>query len=66
MLLSWRIIILNSGMRLNFTCVKFSGSVKETYYKLIKVFGDEALSGAEVFWWHKESKNGRESATDES
>ncbi|KAK5644536.1 hypothetical protein RI129_005836 [Pyrocoelia pectoralis] len=46
-------------------CVKLGDSVKETYGKLVKVFGDEALSRAQVFRWHKDFKNGRESVGDE-
>ncbi|KAK5649386.1 hypothetical protein RI129_000415 [Pyrocoelia pectoralis] len=45
--------------------VKLVDSVKETYGKLVKVLGDEALSHAEVFRWHKDFKNGRESVGDE-
>ncbi|VVC36258.1 Winged helix-turn-helix DNA-binding domain [Cinara cedri] len=37
----------------------------ETYDKLVKVFGDKALSRAQVFRWHKIFKNGRESVGDE-
>ncbi|KAL4136294.1 hypothetical protein QTP88_007842 [Uroleucon formosanum] len=37
----------------------------ETYDKLVKVFGDEALSRAQVFRWHNNFKNGRESVGDE-
>lgn len=37
-------------------CVKLSDSATETYGKLIKVIGDEALSTAQVFWWHKVKK----------
>jgi hypothetical protein len=37
----------------------------KTYGKLVKVFGDEALSRAQVFRWHKNLKNGRESVGDE-
>lgn len=46
-------------------CVKLGDSVMETYDKLVKVFGDEALSRAQVFRWHKNFKNGRESVGDE-
>ncbi|VVC46389.1 Hypothetical protein CINCED_3A003520 [Cinara cedri] len=37
----------------------------ETYDKLVKAFGDEALSRAQVFQWHKNFINGRESVGDE-
>ncbi|VVC27483.1 Winged helix-turn-helix DNA-binding domain [Cinara cedri] len=37
----------------------------ETYDKLVKVFGDEALSRVQVFRWHTNFKNGRESVGDE-
>ncbi|VVC26716.1 Hypothetical protein CINCED_3A004201 [Cinara cedri] len=37
----------------------------ETYDKLVKVFGDEAPSRAQVFGWHTIFKNGRESVGDE-
>ncbi|XP_025408966.1 protein GVQW3-like [Sipha flava] len=46
-------------------CVKLGDSVMKTYGKLVKVFGDEALSRAQVFRWHKNLKNGRESVGDE-
>lgn len=32
---------------------------------MVKVFGDEVLSRAQVFRWHKEFKSGRESVNDE-
>ncbi|VVC30289.1 Winged helix-turn-helix DNA-binding domain [Cinara cedri] len=37
----------------------------ETYDKLVKVFGDEVLSRAQMFRWHKNFKNDRESVGDE-
>ncbi|KAK5648856.1 hypothetical protein RI129_003748 [Pyrocoelia pectoralis] len=46
-------------------CVKLCDSVKESYGKLIKMFGEEALSRAQVFRRHKNFKNGRESVRDE-
>ncbi|KAL4126973.1 hypothetical protein QTP88_011171 [Uroleucon formosanum] len=46
-------------------CVKLGDSVAETYDKLVKVFGDEALSRAQAFRWHNNFKNGRESVGDE-
>jgi hypothetical protein len=46
-------------------CVKLGESAKETFDKIVKVFGDEAMSRAQVFRWHKEFKNGRESVGDE-
>lgn len=46
-------------------CAKVGDSAKETHDKLVKVFGDEALSRAQVFRWHKDFKNGRESVKDE-
>ncbi|KAK5642434.1 hypothetical protein RI129_008601 [Pyrocoelia pectoralis] len=46
-------------------CVKLRDSVKETYDKLVKVFGYEALSRAQVFRWHKDFKNGCAKVGDE-
>jgi predicted ArsR family transcriptional regulator len=46
-------------------CVKLGKSAKETFDKIVKVFGDEAMSRVQVFRWHKEFKNGRESVGDE-
>ncbi|KAL4083830.1 hypothetical protein QTP88_029146 [Uroleucon formosanum] len=46
-------------------CVKLGESAKETFDKIVKVFGDEAMSRAQVFRWHKEFKNGREGVEDE-
>lgn len=34
---------------------KTRGSAKETFKEMIKVFGDEVMSRAQV-WWHKEFK----------
>lgn len=41
-------------------CVKLGESAKETFDEIVKVFGDEAMSRAQVSRWHKEFKNGRE------
>lgn len=46
-------------------CVKLGESAKETFDKIVKVFGDEAMSRAQVFQWHKKFKNGREGVEDE-
>lgn len=63
---SWN-VILNSSTRLNFAC-KLDDSVMETYNNICmhtKMYGDEALSRAQVFRWHKNLKNGGESFGDE-
>ncbi len=41
-------------------CAKFGDSAKETIGKLVKVFGEKALSHAQILRWHKKFKNGRE------
>ncbi len=47
-------------------CIKLNDSAKDTYGKLVQVFGNEALSRAQVFQWHRDLKNGCESVDDES
>lgn len=47
-------------------CAKLGESGTETYSKLVKVFGGDALSRSQVFLWHKQFENGRESVEDEA
>lgn len=47
-------------------CVKLGESATETYGKILKVYGSDALSRAQVFRWFKEFKAGRESVEDEA
>ena len=42
-------------------CVKLGHNATETFKKLTKVYGDEALSRAQVFRWFKAFSDGRES-----
>uniref|UniRef100_A0A6P7G1Y0 Protein GVQW3-like n=1 Tax=Diabrotica virgifera virgifera TaxID=50390 RepID=A0A6P7G1Y0_DIAVI len=46
-------------------CAKLGETASETYAKIVKVHGDSALSRAQVFRWHKEFQEGRESVEDE-
>lgn len=47
-------------------CARLGETASETYAKIVKVHGDSALSRAQVFRWHKEFKEGRESVEDEA
>ncbi|KAK5641706.1 hypothetical protein RI129_010253 [Pyrocoelia pectoralis] len=47
-------------------CAKLGETASETYAKIVKVYGDSALSRAQVFRWHKEFKEGPESVEDEA
>ncbi|XP_052748163.1 protein GVQW3-like [Galleria mellonella] len=47
-------------------CAKLGETASETYAKIVKVHGDSALSRAQVFRWHTEFKEGRESVEDEA
>lgn len=47
-------------------CARLGETASETYAKIVKVHGDSALSRAQVFRWHKEFKEGRESVEDET
>ena len=46
-------------------CVKLGHSATETLAMLEKAFGEDTLSRAQVFRWHKTFKEGRENAEDE-
>jgi len=46
-------------------CVKLGKSATETYDLLKKVYGDECLSGTQVFNWFKRFKEGREEIGDD-
>jgi transposase len=46
-------------------CVKLDETASETFKKLQKAYGDEVLSQAQVFRWHKMFKEGREHVEDE-
>lgn len=46
-------------------CAKLGETGKETYSKILKVYGSASLSRAQVFLWHKKFKEGRESVEDE-
>jgi hypothetical protein len=43
-------------------CVKLGDSATDTYETIQKAFGNDSLSRAQVFRWHKEFVNGREMA----
>lgn len=45
-------------------CAKPGDSVTQTFNKMFKVFRDDSMSRTQVFWWHKEFKNGRENVAD--
>ena len=47
-------------------CARLGETASETYGKIVKMHGDSALSRAQVFRWHKEFKEGRESVEDEA
>jgi hypothetical protein len=46
-------------------CVKLRESATDTYEMIQKAFGNDSLSHAEVFRWHKDFVNGREMVKDE-
>jgi uncharacterized cysteine cluster protein YcgN (CxxCxxCC family) len=46
-------------------CVKLKETATETFEKLKRAYGDEVLSKAQVFRWHKAFKEGRENVEDE-
>jgi hypothetical protein len=46
-------------------CVKLEDSATDTYEKIQKAFGNDSLSRAQVFRWHKDFVNGRETVKDE-
>ena len=46
-------------------CVKLENSATETLATLEKAYGEDSLSRAQVFRWHKTLKGGREDAEDE-
>jgi hypothetical protein len=46
-------------------CVELNENATETYAKLKRAYGKHALSRAQVFSWHKEYLDGRESVEDE-
>lgn len=43
-------------------CARLSETASESYAKIVKVHGDSALSRVQMFRWHKEFKEGRESS----
>lgn len=47
-------------------CAKLGETATETYEKVLKVYGSDALSRSQVFRWHADFKNGRESVKDEA
>jgi hypothetical protein len=46
-------------------CVKLSGSATTTHGKLQQAFGDDAMSRAQAFLWHKMFSEGRTLVEDE-
>ena len=46
-------------------CVKLNENAKETYEKLKRAYGEHAISGTQVFRWHKAFLDGCESVEDE-
>jgi hypothetical protein len=46
-------------------CIKLKETATETFEKLKRAYGDEVLSIAQVFRWHKAFKEGRENVEDE-
>ena len=46
-------------------CAKLGKSGSETLQLLRTAYGNAVLSSAQVFWWHKTFKDGRESVEDE-
>jgi len=47
-------------------CAKLGEIATETYEKVLKVYGSDALSRIQVFWWHADFKKSRESVKDEA
>ena len=55
----------NIAQQYAFFCVKFGDSATTTHGKLQQAFGDDALSRAQAFRWHKMFSEGRNLAEDE-
>lgn len=47
-------------------CVKLNKSASETHYLLKEAYGNEVMSRARVFDWHKRFKEGREDVGDDA
>ncbi|XP_055279696.1 protein GVQW3 [Moschus berezovskii] len=47
-------------------CVKLNKSASETHHLLKEAYGDEVMSRARVFDWHKRFKEGRENIRDDA
>ena len=47
-------------------CVKLNKSASETHHLLKEAYGDEVMSRARVFDWHKRFKEGREDIRDDA
>ncbi|KAM6159067.1 protein GVQW3 [Rhynchocyon petersi] len=47
-------------------CVKLNKSASETHHLLKEAYGDEVMSRARVFDWHKRFKEGRENVRDDA
>lgn len=47
-------------------CVKLNKSASETHHLLKEAYGDEVMSRARVFNWHKRFKEGREDIRDDA
>ncbi|XP_069409926.1 protein GVQW3 isoform X1 [Ovis canadensis] len=47
-------------------CVKLNKSASETHHLLKEAYGDEVMSRARVFDWHKRFKKGREDIRDDA
>ncbi|XP_037696666.1 protein GVQW3 isoform X1 [Choloepus didactylus] len=47
-------------------CVKLNKSASETHHLLKEAYGDEVMSRARVFDWHKRFKQGREDVRDDA
>ncbi|XP_012783759.3 protein GVQW3 [Ochotona princeps] len=47
-------------------CVKLNKSASETHHLLQQAYGDEVMSRARVFDWHKRFKEGREDVRDDA
>jgi hypothetical protein len=46
-------------------CVRLGEGATDTYEKIQTAFGNDSVSGAQVFPWHKDFVNGREKVEDE-
>jgi len=55
---------LEQRCAINF-CVKLNENATETYEKLKRAYGENALSRTQAFRWHKAFLEGRESGEDE-